>query len=467
MSFDFSTVSAGATAWMLIASALVLFMTPGLAFFYGGMVRAKHVLAMLMQNFMCMALVSVTWVTVGYTLAFGKGNGFWGDFHFAFLSHMNQVVPGFTGTAAMVIAPMVFVIFQMMFAIITPALFLGSTADRWKFSSFVPFIVLWSILVYSPSAHWIFSPVGWLAKRGAEDFAGGIVIHASAGTAALVLAVMLGKRKNWREAARPHNLPMMLIGAGVLWFGWFGFNAGSALDANSVAIQAFVNTNTAAAIGMLAWLSVERLRHGKASTLGAAAGAVAGLAAVTPAAGYVNVLGALAIGLVSGIVCCFAVELKGKLGYDDSLDVVGVHLAGGVVGALLLGLFGNKAINPAGADGLFYGGGLSLLGNQALALIAVMAWAAIVTVALMLVLKKITGNRVSEEDEELGLDQALHGESAYEFGDPDQELAALLAGQEPDKSADTAKMVAATAKIVADTAKMVAEAAKASETAKH
>jgi len=424
LKFDLTQISPGAVAWMLTASALVLFMTPGLAFFYGGMVRAKHVLAMAMQNFVLMGLISILWVTVGYSLAFGKGNGFLGDLHFAGLAHMDQVVPGFTGAGALVIPPLVFVIFQMMFAVITPALFTGATADRWKFASFVPFVIAWSLLVYSPVAHWIFSPVGWLARRGAQDFAGGIVIHTTAGTAALVLALMLGKRNgSAKDTANKHNLPLMLIGMGILWFGWFGFNAGSALDANMIAAHAFINTNTAGAAGMLAWLAVERLRHGTCGTLGAAAGAVAGLAAVTPAAGFVSPMAALAIGALSGVLCCYAIDWKHRFGYDDALDVVGVHLVGGAFGALSVGVFGSKAINAAGANGLLYGGGFKLLGNQALAIVVAIAWTAVVTFVIAVVLQKLVGNRVSEQHETLGLDKALHGETAYAFDDDEAEPA--------------------------------------------
>ena len=432
MEFDLSHIDTGATAWVLASAALVLFMTPGVAFFYGGMVRAKHVLAMIMQNFVTIALVSVVWVAVGYSLAFGRGNGFVGDLHFAWLAHMDQVVPGFSGPAALIIPPLVFALFQMMFAVITPALITGATADRWRFSSFVPFVVLWSVLVYSPVAHWIFSPVGWLAKLGAQDFAGGIVVHANAGVAALVMALLLGRRSGWPKAEmKQHNMPLMLIGAGILWFGWFGFNAGSALGANQLAATAFANTNTAGAAAMLAWLGWERLRHGKASSLGAASGAVAGLAAITPCAGYVSPAASLAIGAVAGLVCACAVEWKARLGYDDSLDVVGVHLVGGVLGSLAVGLFATRTVNPASANGLLYGGGADLLGRQAIALASVMGYSAAVTLVLGLVLRRITGNRVTAEAEQLGLDLALHGESGYFF---DHSEAVELAESSPGEA---------------------------------
>ena len=420
MRFDLSHIDTGATAWVLASAALVLFMTPGVAFFYGGMVRARHVLAMIMQNFVTIALVSVVWVAVGYSLAFGKGNGFVGDLHFAWLAHMDQAVPGFSGPAALVIPPLVFALFQMMFAVITPALITGATADRWRFSSFVPFVVLWSVLVYSPVAHWIFSPVGWLARLGAQDFAGGIVVHANAGVAALVMALLLGRRSGWPQAQmKQHNMPLMLIGAGILWFGWFGFNAGSALGADQLAATAFVNTNTAGAAAMLAWLGWERLRHGRATSLGAASGAVAGLAAITPCAGYVSPAASLVIGTAAGLVCAYAVGWKTRLGYDDSLDVIGVHLVGGVLGSLAVGLFATRTVNPASADGLLHGGGTALLGKQAIALAAVMAYSATITLLLGLILRRITGNRVTAQAEHLGLDLALHGENGYALDLPE------------------------------------------------
>ena len=423
MKFDFAHLDSGATAWVLVSAALVLFMTPGVAFFYGGMVRPKHVMSMLMQNFIVIALVSVVWVLIGYTLAFGGGNGFIGNLHFAGLAHMDEVVPGFTGSSAMVIPPLVYVIYQMMFAVITPSLITGATADRWKFASFVPFVVLWSLLVYAPVAHWIFSPVGWLAKLGVLDFAGGIVVHTTAGAAALVMAIVLGKRRGYPDRKMPQsNLPLMLIGAAILWFGWFGFNGGSALGANQLAASAFINTNTAGAAALLGWLVVERLRHGKCTTLGAAGGAVAGLAAVTPCAGFVSPLGAMAIGVLAGVLCEFAVEWKHRLGYDDALDVVGVHLVGGMFGALALGLFATKSINAAGANGLFYGGGFSQLGKQAIGTGAAFGYTVVVTLIIALALNKLIGNRVSTAEEELGLDVSLHGETAYALEDlPDED----------------------------------------------
>jgi ammonium transporter, Amt family len=414
--FDFDSVDSGATAWVLASAALVLLMTPGLAFFYSGMVRAKHALAMLMQNYVTIGIVSLVWVVCGFSLAFGEGNGFIGDFRLAGLQHMGEVIPGYVDNAAQVIPPMVFVVFQLMFAVITPALILGSTADRWKFGAFVPFIALWSIVVYAPVAHWVFSPEGWLFQRGALDFAGGTVVHINAGVAGLALAIFLGKRRGWPSTPmRPHNVPFVLLGAGLLWFGWFGFNAGSALGANQLAGYAFVNTNTATAVALLAWIGVEKLRDGKATTLGAASGAVAGLVAITPAAGFVSPLGSIAIGAIAGGGCALAVAIKGMVRIDDSLDVVAVHLIGGILGSLSVGLFATVDTNPLGADGLFYGGGVTLLGKQALAVVCVMAYSFVATMILAFLLNLVIKMRVPAEVEDEGLDYALHGETAYEF----------------------------------------------------
>ncbi|MDQ1706776.1 MAG: ammonium transporter, Amt family [Frankiaceae bacterium] len=417
MPFDFSKIDTGATAWVLASAALVLLMTPGLAFFYGGMVRAKHTLGMLMQNFMTIGIVSIVWVLVSFSLAFGKGNGFVGDLHFAGLQHLSEVLPGYTGPFAQVIPPMVFVVFQLMFAVITPALITGSTADRWKFGHFVPFIAIWSILVYGPVAHWVFSPEGWLFKKGALDFAGGTVVHINAGAAGLAMALLLGKRRGYpKEQMRPHNVPFVLLGASLLWFGWFGFNAGSALGANNLAAYAFVNTNTATAAAMVGWLLVEKLRDGKATTLGAASGAVTGLVAITPCAGFVSPLGSIAVGLLAGAICAYAILLKRKLGYDDSLDVVGVHLVGGIVGSLSVGLFSTLDTNTLGADGLFYGGGWKLMGHQLIAVGAVAGYSFVVTLIIGFGLKLFLRMRLTPDEEAEGMDLVLHGESAYEFG---------------------------------------------------
>ena len=406
-------INAGDTAWVLVSAALVLFMTPGLALFYGGMVRAKNVLAMLMQNFFAMGIVTVLWVLFGYTLAFGGfGNGgVIGNFDFIGLKDISSEMV-FAGTAIPVLA---FVAFQLTFAVITPALITGAIADRMRFVAWVGFIILWSVLVYLPVAHWIFAG-GWLAERGALDFAGGAVVHVNAGAGALALVFLLGKRRRWpKEPMPPHSLPLTLLGTGILWFGWFGFNAGSALAANGVAAQAFLNTFVAAAAAMVAWLIVERLKDGHATTLGAASGAVAGLVAITPCAGFVGGLAPLAIGGVAGAVCYLAISLKFRFGYDDSLDVIAVHLVGGIIGSVLLGLFADASVNPAGADGVFFGGGWSLFGEQVLAVAVVMVFSFTVSLAIGFGLKKALpgGIRVSEEDEETGLDLTQHSETGY------------------------------------------------------
>ena len=410
-------VDAGDTAWVLASTALVLFMTPGLAFFYGGMVRRKNVLGMLMQNYVVMGVVSVVWVWLTYSLAFGidwGGHGLIGTFHFAGLANIDtQSVPGYSGATAQTIPPLVFVIFQMMFAIITVGLITGSSADRIKFGAFVAFALTWSVLVYAPVAHWVFSPTGWLARRGSEDFAGGTVVHINAAMAGVALAWVAGRRKGWPDAPmEPHNVPVTVLGAGILWFGWFGFNAGSALAANNLSAHAFVNTNTAAAVALLAWIAVEKFQTGKVTPLGAASGAVAGLVAITPACGFVNLLGATVIGAAAGALCALAVTVKLKLNVDDSLDVLAVHFFGGVIGALLIGLFGTVTIG--GKDGLFYGGGATLLGHQALAVVAVAVYSLVVSALIAMAIKKTIGLRVSTEEEELGLDLALHGERAYD-----------------------------------------------------
>jgi len=404
-------INAGDTAWVLISAALVLFMTPGLALFYGGMVRAKNVLAMLMQNFFAMGIVTVLWVVFGYTLAFGgAGNGgVIGNFDFIGLKDLTNAID------ANGLPVLAFVAFQLTFAVITPALITGAIADRMRFAGWVGFIILWSVLVYLPVAHWVFAG-GWLAERGALDFAGGTVVHVNAGAGALALVFLLGKRRRWpREPMPPHSLPLTLLGTGILWFGWFGFNAGSALAANGVAAQAFLNTFVAASAAMVTWLVVERLKGGHATTLGAASGAVAGLVAITPCAGFVGGLAPLAIGGVAGVLCYLAISLKFRFGYDDSLDVVAVHLVGGIVGSVLLGLFADASVNPSGADGVFFGGGWSLFGEQVLAVAAVMAFSFTVSLAIGFGLKKALpgGIRVSEEDEETGLDLTQHSETGY------------------------------------------------------
>jgi Amt family ammonium transporter len=397
------------TAWILASSALVLLMTPGLAFFYGGMVRGKNVLGMLAQNFVTMGMVSILWILGVYSLAFQGTNGLIGNLTNFGLNHIWMQPTGF----ALTIPPMVFVAFQLMFAIITPALITGASADRLKFGSWVAFSSIWLVIVYAPVAHWVFSPSGWLAKKGAEDFAGGTVVHANAGAAALALIMVLGKRKGWpKERMRPHNVPYVLLGAGLLWFGWFGFNAGSALSANTLSAYAFVNTNTATGAALIGWILTEKIRDGHSTTLGAASGAVAGLVAITPACGFVSPMGSIVIGLLAGVVCCLATSLKNIFKFDDALDVVGVHLVGGILGALLIGFFGTSMVN--GANGLFYKGGTTLLGHQALAVVAVVAYSFVVTYILAQILDKTIGLRVSEEDEAMGLDLSQHAETAYE-----------------------------------------------------
>jgi Amt family ammonium transporter len=413
--FDFTTVDAGATAWVMSAAAMVMLATAGVAFFYSGRVRAKHVLSMLMQNFTVIAVVSLLWMAIGYTLAFGGGSRLIGNLHFAGLQGMDERVPGFFGTHALVIPPLAFAAFQMMIAVITPALITGATADRWKFSSFIVFIAVWSLLVYAPVAHWVFSPIGWLARRGVLDFAGGTVVHINAGAAALAMVLVLGRRRGWpRDVMRPHNMPLALIGMALLWFGWFGLDAGSALRADDIAAYALVNTNMAAAAGMLAWTAVERLRFGRPSTLGAASGVVVGLVAVTPGAGYVSPLGAALVGVIAGVGCALAVTAKVWLRLDDSVDVVAVHLIGGVIGVLAVGLFASTAVNRLGGDGAFYGGGYALLSHQALAVVVVGGYSFLLTYVLGSVIDRMVGARVDPRQEREGLDISLHGESAYE-----------------------------------------------------
>jgi Amt family ammonium transporter len=416
-------MDSGNTAWVLASAALVLFMTPGLAFFYGGMVRSKNVLGMLMQNFFCMGLVSVLWALVVFSLAFGKdiGGGILGGFDFAGMKDMANsatTLPGYAGDFALSVPPLAFAAFQLMFAIITPALITGAVADRMKFAAWATFVALWLVLVYAPVAHWVFSPNGWLFKRGALDFAGGTVVHINAGVAALALVMVLGKRRGWPgEAMAPHSLPFTLLGTGILWFGWFGFNAGSALAANGLAAQALINTHMAAAAAMLGWLVVERLKGGHATTLGAASGAVAGLVAITPCAGFVGVLPAIVIGLLAGAVCFSAIQLKFRFGYDDALDVVGVHLVGGILGSLLLGVFADLGINALGGDGLLAGGGFGLLGKQLLAVGATLVWSFVVTYILAKVIDATIGLRVADDQEAEGLDVTQHAEAAYAYGD--------------------------------------------------
>ncbi|MDQ3886676.1 MAG: ammonium transporter, partial [Actinomycetota bacterium] len=410
----------GDTAWVLTSAALVLLMTPGVAFFYGGMVRAKGVLNMMMMSIGSIAVVATLWVLYGYSMAFSRdlGGGLLGDPFEAFGLAGLLTEDALSGT----VPATVYVAFQAMFAIITVALISGAVADRTRFGPWLLFAGLWATIVYFPVAHWVFDfdaendPGGWLANRlGVLDFAGGTAVHINAGAAALALALVIGKRWGWpREPMKPHNLPFVMLGAALLWFGWFGFNAGSAVGANGTAGVAFVNTLAATSTAMLGWLLVERIRDGCATTLGAASGIVAGLVAITPAANAVTPIGALILGVVAGVLCSLAVSLKFMLRYDDSLDVVGIHLVGGLVGTLLIGIIGSAA-SPAGVNGLFYGGGLDQLGRQAVGAVTVMTYSFLASLLIALLVKVILGFRLDTENEVQGIDEAEHAESAYEF----------------------------------------------------
>ncbi|MEW6218421.1 MAG: ammonium transporter [Thermodesulfobacteriota bacterium] len=399
----------GNIAFMLVASALVMFMTPGLALFYGGLVRVKNVLGTVMQSFICLGIVSVLWVAYGYSLSFGTDlGGFIGSLEWAGLAGVG-LAPGPYSDS---IPHLLFCAFQLMFAIITPALITGAFAERMKFSAFVLFVILWSSLVYFPVCHWVWGG-GWLAKLGALDFAGGTVIHINSAAAALVAALVIGRRRGYgKEAFHPHNLPMTVLGAGILWFGWFGFNAGSALAANETATLAFFTTQVATACAALSWVVAEKLIQGKPTTLGVASGAVAGLVAVTPAAGFVSPLSAMAIGLAAGVLCYLAVLLKSRLGYDDALDVVAVHGVGGLWGALATGLFASAALNPAGADGLLLGNA-KLFFAQAAGAGAAVAYSMTVTFIILKIVDAVVGLRLSPEDEQQGSDLSQHSEIGY------------------------------------------------------
>jgi ammonium transporter, Amt family len=406
------TINAGDTAWLLVSAALVLLMTPGLALFYGGMVRKKNVLSTLMHSLSAIPIVSVVWAVVGYSLAFGPSHaGLIGSFSHAGLDNL---VFGTHGT----VPSLAFCAFQMMFAVITPALISGAFAERMRFMAYVLFVVFWCLLVYVPVAHWVWADEGWLLKLGALDFAGGTVVHLTAGASALVCALVIGKRLKYpQERPLPHNLTMTLTGAGILWFGWFGFNAGSALTSGWLAALAFVTTHLGAAGGALGWLVVEWKHRGKPTALGVASGLVAGLVAITPAAGYVSPVSALIIGFVASCACYVAVQAKYKYGYDDSLDAFGVHGVGGLVGAILTGVFAVKrifpgSVEPVGADGLF-AGNPKQLGIQILACVVSAVYAAVVTYALLKAINKLVGLRVSTSDEREGLDTTQHGEEGY------------------------------------------------------
>lgn len=414
-----SALNTGDTAWMLIATALVLLMIPGLAFFYGGMVRSKSVLNMLMMVFGALFVVGVLWVLVGYSMAFGDSYGQAG-----LLGNVTQYI-GLEGLMAddpeAVYPAMAFVAFQAMFACLTVGLIAGAVADRMKYSAWIVFAAIWALIVYFPVAHWVFNLAGdnggWIYKLGVIDFAGGTAVHINAGIAGLVLAVILGRRLGWpRTPMRPSNLTLVMIGAGLLWFGWFGFNAGSATAANNAAAVAVINTFAATCAAAIGWLVTEKLRDGHATSLGAASGIVAGLVAITPACAAVSPLGAMAIGVIAGVLCALAVGLKYKLKYDDSLDVVAVHLVGGLVGTLLIGFLATEA-SPTGINGLFYGGGWNQLWLQFLGAVAVLAYSLIVTAIIALIIKAAMGLRVSEDQEVGGIDLAEHAESAYELGE--------------------------------------------------
>ncbi|AWZ08654.1 MULTISPECIES: ammonium transporter [unclassified Streptomyces] len=411
---DAPTLSAANTGFMLICSALVMLMTPGLAFFYGGMVRVKSSLNMLMMSFISLGIVTILWVLFGFSLAFGADTGsligWTSDYVGLSGIGITELWDGYT------IPVYVFAVFQLMFAIITPALISGALADRVKFSAWALFITLWVTIVYFPVAHWVWGAGGWLFELGVIDFAGGTAVHINAGAAALGVILVIGKRVGFKkDPMRPHSLPLVMLGAGLLWFGWFGFNAGSWLgNDDGVGAVMFLNTQVATAAAMLAWLGYEKLRHGSFTTLGAASGAVAGLVAITPSGGSCSPLGAIAIGAIAGVVCAMAVGLKYKFGYDDSLDVVGVHLVGGVIGSLLVGLFATGGVQ-SDAAGLFYGGGLEQLGKQAVGVFSVLAYSLVASAVLAFLLDKTIGMRVTEDDEVSGIDQVEHAETAYDF----------------------------------------------------
>ncbi|MEU8184915.1 ammonium transporter [Micromonospora sp. NPDC049044] len=413
-------VNSGDTAWVLVCAGLVLFMTPGLAAFYGGMVRTRNVLAMLQQNMIALGVVSLTWVLVGYTIAFGDdaGTGLFGNLELFGLTDLKvPPAPHLHVIAGQVTIPtLAFVAYQMMFAVITPALVTGATAGRLKFAGWVAFLAIWSIVVYAPVAHWLWHPDGWLARFGAQDWAGGMVVHASAGAAVLGTLLVVGRRRGWpRTASPPNSIPLTILGAGILWFGWFGFNGGDGLQANGLAAQALINTHLAAAAGMLVWLIAERVKDGHSTVVGGVSGAVAGLATVTPAAGYVNTVSAIAIGAIAGFVCHFALRLKYLLRLDDALDVLAVHFVGGMLGSLLVGFFGDSGINPLGKDGLFFGGGGSLLWHQIVGVVTVVAFSFVLSWAIAAAVQAVLGLRAPADVQD-NLDHAQQDADAYHLG---------------------------------------------------
>jgi ammonium transporter, Amt family len=406
-----SKIDTGDTAWVLISTALVMLMTPGLALFYGGMVRGKNVLGTLMQSFIAIAIISVQWILFGYSLSFGPDvHGIIGNLDWIGLNGVGvEPNPAYAPT----IPHIAFMMYQAMFAVITPALITGAFAERMKFSAYVIFILLWSTIVYDPVAHWVWGAGGWLKEMGTLDFAGGIVVHLISGISALAATFIIGKRKGYlQEAMYPHNLPMTVLGAGLLWFGWFGFNAGSALSAGGLSTMAFVATHTSAVSATVIWLLIEWIHRGKPTMFGAATGSIAGLATITPASGFVSPMSALIIGMAAGAVCYISLNMKGKLGYDDSLDAFGVHGVGGILGTLATGLFAQSIINPAGSNGLFFGGH-QMFTSQIIAILITGVYSFIISVVLLKVLDKVIGLRVSEESEVNGLDISQHGESGY------------------------------------------------------
>jgi Amt family ammonium transporter len=419
-------LNSGDTAWVLASTALVLLMTPALAFFYGGMVRTKSVLNMMMMSMITVGIVSILWVIYGFELAFGyKADSAWyGNLSF---SGLGAMVEDLTNNGGVYPIPvLVFAAFQLMFAIITPALISGAIADRAKFTAWAVFVAMWSTLVYFPVAHWVFAfgnkvgdtvtGAGFLAGKGVQDFAGGTAVHINAGAAGLALAIILGKRVGWRrDSMRPHSLPLVMLGAGLLWFGWFGFNAGSALAANGIAGLALINTQVASAGALVGWLLVEKIRNGHPTSLGAASGAIAGLVAITPACAFVDPWAAVVIGLIAGVICSLAVSIKYKLGIDDSLDVVAVHLVGGIWGSLAIGLFGTQSVNSLGLDGLLYGGGTELLEKQAMGVGLVFGYSFIATLIIGFAIEKTIGFRLKRDAEIEGIDLSEHAESAYEM----------------------------------------------------
>ena len=405
-------INTGDTAFVLAAAGLVLLMTPGLALFYGGMVRSKNVLGTFMQSLIMISVISIEWVLVGYSMSFGPDvGGFLCNFSWFAL---NSVGSAPSHTYATTIPQNVFMIYQCMFAVITPALITGAIAERIRFSSFIVFSLLWTILVYNPVCHWIWGAGGWLAAKGVLDFAGGLVVHLTSGAAALAAVLVMGPRYGYgKRNFAPHNLPMTVIGTGLLWFGWFGFNGGSALAANGIAATAFISTHLAGMTGMAMWVIMEWLQHGgKPTTLGAASGGVAGLATVTPAAGFVGPISAMIIGLIAGFACYSAVNLKEKIGLDDSLDVVGIHGVGGLIGTICLGIFASKAVNPGGANGLL-SGNPAFLGTQIFGVLVVGVYAFVVSWILLKIINIVMGLRLDKEAEISGLDQSQHNETAY------------------------------------------------------